>query len=193
MARPREFDLDELLETALEVFWEKGYDGTSMADLLDATGLHKGSLYKVFSDKRAIYLAVLDRYTAQILDGWRKTVAASRSPRDALRRWFLGFAIYDGAYKGCFAANTSVELAPHDAEIARKLDRFTAKFRSNFVETIEDGKRAGEIASHVDSKATAEMFVLLMFGFRVVGKHSRHSAAVVDVALSALGPAVSPR
>jgi TetR/AcrR family transcriptional repressor of nem operon len=186
MARPREFDIDEVLDAALEVFWRRGYDGASMSDLLEATGLHKGSLYKAFTDKRAVYLAVLDRYTAGILEGWRETVAASSSARDAIRRWFLGFATYDCAYKGCFAANTSVELAPHDPEIARRLDRFTAALRANFVEIIERGKRAREIGKGVDSKAVAEMFVLLMFGFRVVGKHSKHSIAVVDAVLSTL-------
>jgi TetR/AcrR family transcriptional regulator, transcriptional repressor for nem operon len=186
MARPREFDLDQVLDAALELFWRKGYDGTSMADLLEATGLHKGSLYKAFADKRAVYVAVLDRYTAGILASWHKTVVGSSSAKAAIRRWFVGLATYDCGYKGCFAANTSVELAPHDAEIARKLDLFTTTMRSNFAEMIERGKRQDEIPADIDSKATAELFVLLMFGFRVVGKHSKHSSAVVKVALATL-------
>ena len=62
MARPREFDIDEALERAMDVFWTKGYDGASLQDLLEAMNIARGSLYKAFQDKHSVYLAALDRY-----------------------------------------------------------------------------------------------------------------------------------
>ena len=65
MAGPREFDMDEALDAAMSVFWEKGYEGTSMADLMAATGLHKGSIYKAFTDKHDLFVKALKRYLNQ--------------------------------------------------------------------------------------------------------------------------------
>ena len=62
MARPREFDMDEALDAAISTFWTQGYEATSMTDLMEATGLHKGSLYKAFDDKHDLFMKSLSRY-----------------------------------------------------------------------------------------------------------------------------------
>ncbi len=69
MARPREFDIEEAVEGAMQIFWRQGYGATNLPDLLTAMGLTRGSFYKAFKDKRAVYLAALQRYDEQVIGG----------------------------------------------------------------------------------------------------------------------------
>ena len=176
--------MEKAIEASLEVFWRQGYDGTSVEDLLAATGLHKGSLYKAFGDKRALYIASLERYMSYIHEGWKQVRAANPSPRSVLRQWFQGLITYQGAFKGCFVANSSAELAPRDPEIAAMLRGFTSAFRANFAAAIEHGKELGELRPDVDANLAGELLVVVMFGLRIVGKHSPHTLGLVDVLLA---------
>ena len=166
------------------MFWRQGYDGTSVDDLLEATGLHKGSLYKAFGDKRALYIASLERYTSHVHDGWKKLRAGSASPKEALRRWFHFLVTFKGAFKGCLAANASAEVAPRDPEIAAMLRAFTTTFRTAFAEAIEHGKQLGEFSPDVDAALAGELLAIVMYGLRVMGKHSPLSPGLVDVILA---------
>ncbi|WP_374375087.1 TetR/AcrR family transcriptional regulator [Dongia sp.] len=126
MARPREFDIDEALEGAMNVFWAKGYEGTSLPDLLDAMKIARGSLYKAFQDKRSIYLAALDRYNRMEI---QHTVDALRDPTAgdgaARIRHFLEDAraavVRRHDRRGCFLCNAAVDQAPADTEIQVKV------------------------------------------------------------------------
>ena len=90
MARPREFDIDQALERAMNVFWTKGYEGASLQDLLDAMNIARGSLYKAFEDKHSVYLAALDRYDRteiqRAVDGCA-TAAPATAPRASTGSW----------------------------------------------------------------------------------------------------------
>jgi TetR/AcrR family transcriptional repressor of nem operon len=178
--------VDEAIGAALDVFWRQGYDGTSVDDLLEATGLHKGSLYKAFGDKRSLYITCLERYMSYVHDGWKKMRAANPSPKDALRQWFHFLVTFKGAFKGCFAANASAEVAPRDPEIAAMLRTFTASFRASFAATVLHGKQLGELSPDLDPQLVGELLVLVMFGLRVVGKYAPLTPDVVDALLGAL-------
>ena len=166
------------------MFWRQGYDGTSVDDLLEATGLHKGSLYKAFGDKRALYIASLERYTSHVHDGWKKLRAGTASPKQALRQWFHFLVTFKGAFKGCLAANASAEVAPRDPEIAAMLRAFTTSFRTSFAAAIEQGQELGEFSPDVDAALAGELLAIVMFGLRVIGKHSPLSPGLVDVILA---------
>ena len=81
MARPRNFDPDEVLGLAREVFWQKGFQGTSLDDITEATGLNKPSLYAAFGDKNALFLKVLDRYQAYIVENAERIINEGPSGR----------------------------------------------------------------------------------------------------------------
>ncbi len=104
MARPREFDEQVVLDRALETFWSKGYDGTSVEDLVEATGLRRASLYGAFGDKEQLFTKVLDHYMAKA-DAMEAVPAASLPAREALSTltssWVLGMCPKDGP-RGCF-------------------------------------------------------------------------------------------
>lgn len=126
MARPREFDLDEALDRAMNVFWTKGYEGASLQDLLDAMNIARGSLYKAFQDKHSVYLAALDRYDRTEIQR-AVDVLHDRSAGDGATRiqQFLEDAraavLRRQDRRGCFLCNAAVDRAPMDAGIQAKV------------------------------------------------------------------------
>ena len=126
MARPREFDIDEALERAMNVFWTKGYEGASLQDLLDAMNIARGSLYKAFQDKHSVYLAALERYDRteiqRTVDGLRDRSAGDGATRI---QQFLedarGAVVQRHDRRGCFLCNAAVDRAPMDAGIQVKV------------------------------------------------------------------------
>ncbi len=126
MARPREFDLDEALDRAMNVFWTKGYEGASLQDLLDAMNIARGSLYKAFQDKHSVYLAALDRYDRTEIQR-AVDVLRDRSAGDGATRihQFLedarGAVVQRHDRRGCFLCNAAVDRAPMDTGIQAKV------------------------------------------------------------------------
>ena len=123
MARPREFDVDEALQRALEVFWQQGFAATSMQDLVAAMGIQKASLYATFGDKHTLYTTALRRYQQETLDELTEHLAKAASPLAAITEFVdevVEHTARDGR-RGCLCVNANTELAPHDAEVAELL------------------------------------------------------------------------
>src|SRR3989454_1626399 len=131
MARHKEFDRDEVLHKAMEVFWSRGYEATSIRDLVKHMGINRPSLYDTFGDKHALYLQALDRYRE--VEG-RKVLELLERPgsvKKTLRQLFGGVvekAVCDGQRRGCFMSNATSELAGRCKETA-------ARTRSNMAAT----------------------------------------------------------
>jgi TetR/AcrR family transcriptional repressor of nem operon len=126
MARPREFDIDQALERAMNVFWSKGYEGASLQDLLDAMNIARGSLYKAFEDKHSVYLAALDQYDRteiqRAVDVLRDTSAGDGAIR--IHRFLedvRAAVVQRHDRRGCFACNAAVDRAPMDGGIQAKV------------------------------------------------------------------------
>lgn len=193
MARPREFDANAALENAMQVFWAKGYQATSLDDLCLATGLGRSSLYAAFGDKRRLYLRSLDRYEEEGVG--RIAKALSRSPLRKALAAFLDRMITDivagPGRSGCFIGNCAAELAHGDraaaAQVRRSLERVQATFRDALVRA----RTRGEIAANSDVDALARFLVAGTQGLRLVGKAKVDRAALDDIAavmLNCLGP-----
>jgi AcrR family transcriptional regulator len=105
MASPRSFDPNEALDLARDVFWRKGFQGTSLDDITAATGLAKPSLYAAFGDKNALFLKVLDRYHERIVANAERVLMEGPSARDAIERWLAGFVPFCSGAKGTHALN----------------------------------------------------------------------------------------
>src|SRR5262245_32934749 len=89
MARPREFDVDDALDRATEVFWKRGYEATSVQDLVDALGVNRASLYATFGDKAQLFSAVIDRYRENVKTRIEDALAAPAAGAAAIRAWFM--------------------------------------------------------------------------------------------------------
>jgi TetR/AcrR family transcriptional repressor of nem operon len=134
--RPREFDTDEAIESAMGVFWSSGYHSTSLPELLEATNLSRGSLYAAFGDKHGLFLRALDRYIADSLTRLDAELDPRKDPLEGVRACLARYVKRTsgaGGKRGCLVVATSMELGSHDAEVvasARPTHRTTSVCRS---------------------------------------------------------------
>jgi AcrR family transcriptional regulator len=190
--RPREFDMDEALDQAIRVFCEQGYNATSIGDLIDAMGLASGSIYKAFRDKRAVFLAALDRH---IVLRKEQIAAAARTPKPARERLrdVLAFFVESSkgaeGRRGCMVVGSAVELAIVDREVAARVNASIGKNEAFLADLIREGQADKSIPAGIDPEQTARVMVCLTQGLRVVGKSGRapqDTAAAVDIAMKLL-------
>jgi TetR/AcrR family transcriptional regulator, transcriptional repressor for nem operon len=168
MARPREFDIDEALDAAMGAFWGRGYEATSLNDLMQAMGLQKGSIYKAFGDKHALFLSALQRYLDQMYEAQRETLATANSPRAALQAWLdrliEAAPAEGGSCRGCLAVNTLVELGPHDEQARGVLEAHFERVRRLVIEQIRRGQEQGEVRQDVDAATFARLLMTFIAG-----------------------------
>ena len=172
VGRPREFDPEDFLNIALECFWQKGYRATSMSDLMKASGLASASIYKLYPDKRAIYLAALQQYMNEgVSRGVKRD--ASLSPEAALRETLEFVALLSAApdgEKGCFTIAAASELLPGDEEIKGKV---ASKF-NNIIKQLENILSKGQAQQVFRQDEEARVMALSIFmmleGMRIYGK-----------------------
>ncbi|MCH8858951.1 MAG: helix-turn-helix transcriptional regulator, partial [Proteobacteria bacterium] len=120
MSRGKNFDAHEALTKAMHAFWSRGYEATSISDLVECMGIHRGSLYATFGDKRSLFLRALRHYGATHLDDWVAALTQAHGPRGAIIAAFdrvVATALEGGSRDGCLVINTALELSPHDEEI----------------------------------------------------------------------------
>lgn len=195
MSRPRSFDLDEVLDAAMQVFWSQGFDATGVQDLCRATGLNPGSLYAAFGDKRGLFLQALQRYMAVVSRESIARMHSGRSGLDGLRRYFesLVDAMVDGKRRqGCLVTNTMVEFALADPEIAEAFRVHLARLESAFASAIERAREAGELPPGVPSDDAAAFLVCTVQGMNVLARTQPGRSALSSharLALSVLGGA----
>lgn len=190
MPRPKEFNPDEALEKAMQVFWHKGYEATSMEDLLTAMNLNRGSLYATFGDKRELFLKAMDLYCTSGGVGSRISILSQPGPAIPLIRQFvesmLEFALSDPQRRGCLIANTAMELAPHQHDIAKKVSGRLQHLEDAFFTLLTRAKREGELGKSKDPRALARVLVTMMQGTIVMIKAGTPADAVTQTAKAAL-------
>ncbi|MGW4894955.1 TetR/AcrR family transcriptional regulator [Kitasatospora sp. NPDC004240] len=171
MARTKEFDPDAALQSALELFWERGYEATSMADLVEGLGIARASIYATFGSKRELYLRALERYGEQNEPTLLAELSRPGPVLPAVRALVLRYAresAEDG--RGCFIANTAVELAPRDPVLARRVETSWGYLETLLTTALVRAAAQGELPAGRDPRAVARMLLVLLQGMRVVGK-----------------------
>lgn len=190
MARPREFDVDQTLERALQVFWAKGYEAASLDDLCDSTGLGRSSLYAAFGDKQGLYLSAIERYEAAALGRIEAALASRASPLDGIAA-FVERLIDDIAAgpgrRGCFLGNCAAELARQDRTVAAQLRRSLERVQNKFRDVLQLAKAAGQIDDDADIDALAAYLVSGIQGLRLIGKVNPDRAVLQNIAKVMLG------
>jgi TetR/AcrR family transcriptional repressor of nem operon len=175
VGRPREFDIEEALQKALEAFWVRGYEATSLADLMGTMDLQKGSIYKAFGDKHSLFLRALLHYLDGSLEKARLALEAPGSVRTALFRWLdlaLGLSEACDAQRGCLGVNALVELAPHDPEVAATLRRHFERLHGLLARTLERGQRSGELRLDEAAEDLAELLLALVIGTQAQARNA---------------------
>ena len=177
MARPREFEAEQVLERATRVFWTRGFEHSSLDDLCAATGLNRSSLYAAFGDKRALYLKSLARYEQGSVERIRKAFEG-KSPQAGLRAFLDGLidAVVAGpGRRGCFIGNCAAEMARLDRTAAARVKQSLASIEETFRVAFESGGIAG-------ARARARFITAGVQGLRLYGKANPDRKALEDVA-----------
>ncbi|MEU5216092.1 TetR family transcriptional regulator [Streptomyces sp. NPDC020807] len=191
MARTKEFDPEAALRAALELFWERGYEATSMADLVEHLGVGRASLYATFGNKHDLYMKALDRYLEtrdpEIVEALSAPGPALPGVRALVRR-FTAEAASEGRQRlnGCFVTNSAAELAPHDPAVARRVELSWEQMETLLYGALTRARAGGELPADRDPRALARMLLVLLQGIRVVGKASTEPGRVLDAAEQAL-------
>ncbi|TWI62578.1 TetR family transcriptional regulator [Pseudoduganella lurida] len=189
--RPREFALDDAARDAMQVFWDCGYEGASLPDLIEGTGLSRGSLYKAFGDKKGLLLAALDRYMAEGLQVTAEQLSQPGSARAAIRTALLRHAVQSSGStgrRGCLIVAMATEQAAHDPDIAERARGMFERLQQLYAAAIVRGQASGELPAR-DAQALARFLVCQIQGMRVLGKTGVAKAemvALVDNALRVL-------
>ena len=189
MARPKAFDRAQALQAAMQVFWVKGYEATSLEDLLAAMKIGRQSLYDTFGDKRALFMEALVQYR-ELLEGYlRGCLADAPTVKAAFRRLFMQVVDEPEAHqrRGCLLINSAVELAPHDPETAQFVVAYQRATERLFRRSLELAQERGELAADRDARALARYLVSAIQGLRVMAKADPNRAALRDVVGVALG------
>jgi TetR/AcrR family transcriptional repressor of nem operon len=187
MARTKEFRPEAALDAAMHLFWLNGYGATSMRDLLDGMGIGRGSFYDTFGDKHALFLAALDRFE-ESRTGWIGEVLAGsglEGIEEVFRRTVEGMTGSEPR-RGCLLANTAVELAPRDPEVAEKISRFVSRAEEAFAGALARAQEAGEIPEERDRRALARFLVSNLHGLRVLARAGTDRRTLEDAARVAL-------
>jgi TetR/AcrR family transcriptional repressor of nem operon len=172
MPRPKSFDEDAVLDQAVQLFRERGYEGTSLADLEAHLGLGRQSLYNTFGDKQTLFLKALDRYRR---DG-EAALAELNAPGaglDAIRsyfHWIVGSLTAPGARTGCLITNTISERGSQDAGVLLHCNQARDVLERAFRRALGQGKDRGELASGLDVEAAATLLVVQNYGLTVMAK-----------------------
>jgi TetR/AcrR family transcriptional repressor of nem operon len=174
VARPRQFDPDEVLDRSMHAFWERGYRETSVDDLVEATGVRPGSLYHAFpGGKRGLFLRALDRYSTLVVPQKLGALERAGAGLAELRAYFDGLVddltTPDGRI-GCLMVNSTVELAAEDSEVGEVVREHMARLERNAERALRNAKRRGEIPRTVDARAKAAQLMATGMGLMVVGK-----------------------
>jgi TetR/AcrR family transcriptional repressor of nem operon len=185
MARPREFDPENVLDRVMQVFWAKGYEATSLDDLCDATGLSRSSLYGAFGDKRQLLLQSLDYY----IDRGTSRIAAALSRPIPVREALAGLLgelvdtiVAGPGRRGCFIGNCAAEVARHDRQAMTRVQRALLRNETLFREALETAQGRGELSASADPQALARFLTSALQGLRLVGKANPDRAVLTDIA-----------
>lgn len=196
MPRPRKFDETEVLGRVRNCFWERGYDGTSMQDLSEATGLGPQSLYGAFGNKHELFLRALDSYCTEQDCNIQRALENADSPWEGVlatmtfstpgQRRILN--------QGCFLTGSATALSGSDADVrTRSVDNYR-QLVGRFAAQIHLAQEAGEIAADIDCDDLARTIVALRQGIefaRKVGSSPREMARVKAAAIDTVSRAVT--
>lgn len=184
MARTKDFDENEVLSKAIDIFWHKGYNGTSMQDLVDALGISRSSLYDTYKDKHTLFIKALESYQHAGAHKIQEIIDQTASAKETVKRLLeltTTELICDKQQKGCFMVNAEVEVAPHDQEVSNMVCKNDHQMEDAFFEVIRKGQESGEIKNAQDARALSRFIFNAVKGMRVTAKSTQDQSAFGDI------------
>jgi TetR/AcrR family transcriptional repressor of nem operon len=193
MPLTKQYDRTDVLERATLAFWRRGYEATSVSDLVEQTGLNRGSLYAAFDGKRGLFVECLAHYDSRHRLDFLDDVSKGMGPREAI------LAVFDAAARpaqesglppGCLLVNSALEVSPHDPEVRAIVNRSLSEVEAFFRDNVAAAQAGGTVSRDLDAGRSAKVLLGLFLGLRVIvrsGLEDGAAGAVVDQARAVLG------
>jgi len=189
----KQFDREAVLDRVMQLFWSRGYEATSMQDIVESTSVNRGSLYATYGDKHALFLAALRMYDERMRRDMLAELEATSEPREAIRQLFLKFTLQaspDGGNRGCFMTNTALELAAHDREARQIVANAQEQIEAFLERMITTGRAQGAIGGQANAHDAARGLLASLIGLLVLIRSRPDPAllqTIVDDAIGRLG------
>ena len=164
VGKPRKAEPEAALAAAMNAFWEKGYESTSMSDLTEATGLHKASLYQTFGDKHQLFISALKLYFKKSSKAQKESRNGEENPITAIRNSVDTTIDQCAEGKGCLAVNSLIEVAPFDVETDRILKQFRQHLDKHLAGLVDEAKSVRLVSDSVDTKEAVRMISIFLHG-----------------------------
>jgi AcrR family transcriptional regulator len=188
MARTKEFDRDQALRRAVEVFWDRGYEAASTEELLAAMGIGRQSMYNAFGDKRRLYIEALQHYQAETGAEMFERLSSAPSPLTALAGVLLEVArqTTEERRRGCMAVNAATEFGQADQEIGAIVSGGVNLCHVAYERLLAEAKRTGEARPDLDERAAARFLHSTLVGMRVQARSGASPETLHDIATVAI-------
>lgn len=189
LARPREFDEEKVLDAAIECFWRRGLEATSVRDLAEATGVNQPSLYNAFGDKRELFAQALERYATRSMRERIERLEQKHPPKEAIRAFFrelVSRTLADPDRRGCLIINSALEVAPHDGDLRTVIASYLGEIETFFLRCLERLRGSGDLPPGLDPGDTARLFLGVLLGVRVAARAKPERALLEGMVRPAL-------
>jgi TetR/AcrR family transcriptional repressor of nem operon len=189
MARLKAFDEQQAIDAAVDCFWARGYEATSVRDLADRMGIGGASLYNAYGDKRALFTRSLERYANRSMRERIARLEERHRPKEAIRAFLaeiIDRSLKDPDRKGCLLVNSALDVAPHDAKIGRVVAGYLDELRAFFRRNIEAARKAGQVPKTLDPEEVSGHLLGVLLGIRVLARTGAKRRLLEGVARPAL-------
>lgn len=189
MARPKEFDREEVLQKALYTFWEKGYEATTLPDLLESMGINRSSFYNTFGNKQTLFREVMSLYYQQTAIKRLTILQKAKSVKQGLKDYFshnIDVAIAEYNPGGCLLTNTATNLRTIDEEVAQSILQGVDRLEQAIYSLLEKGQCSGELPNNKDIKAIARLMMATSYGLNIAARINPNREVLEDIAQAAV-------
>jgi TetR/AcrR family transcriptional regulator, transcriptional repressor for nem operon len=189
MARLKEFDEERAIDKAVDCFWARGYEATSVRDLADAMGIGGTSLYNAYGDKRALFVKCLERYANRSSRERMARLEEKHAPKEAIRAFLTEIierSLKDRDCKGCLLVNSALDVAPHDSAIGKAIAAYLDEIRAFFRRNIDAARLTGAVPKGVDAEALSGHLLGVLMGIRALARVKQERKLLESVARPAL-------
>ncbi len=173
MARNKAFDEQVVLDKAVKVFWQKGYEATSMQDLVDAMEIQRGSLYATFGNKQQLFLMSLQRYGEVVVKNLLEILESDHSAVLSIQKFFdqlIEHSMTAGVYRGCLVTNSAIERGISDEATKNQVLALIHAIENGFYQTLLRGREIEELSEQLDLQAASKYLTCNMQGLLVLVK-----------------------
>lgn len=189
MARPRSFDEDRALDAAIDCFWSRGLEATSVRDLAERMGIQGPSLYNAFGDKRTVFARALERYAARTMRERIARLEGRHDPKTAIRTFVqdaIERSVADRRRCGCLLVNSALEVAPHDAELRARIAGYLEEIAAFFRRNIAAAQAEGTVPLTANGEDAARLLFGVVLSIRVLARTNPDRALLEGMARPAL-------